>query len=439
MTNSKKPYKRLKRDTRDLIERYLNLGKSLSWIAGELGFSVSTITREVKAHRSDAGRRHRAVSGNLASCCAHHKSCTKTNVCTICQRKGHPRCASCREVRCTNLCKDFVKLTCKTTERSPHVCNSCHEATGCVLQKWRYHATDAQRMSDEEKVASRAGIDTDPAIIAAVNDLVRPLLAQGQTPGQIWLTHANDIPFSRRTFYRYNELGLFGMTALELTRKPGYKRRAKKDTGTSLSVGEGHAYKDFLALPEEERLAVCEMDTVMGCKHDVGSILTLHLKRLLFQIGIKLTVHDSAHAVAAIDWLELILGKAFPEVYGLGLSDRGFEFYDTDGIEESAFFKGTRRMQLYYCDARRSDQKASCERQHVEFRKIVPKGTSIDALTNYELAEIFSHVNSTPRRTLFGMSPMALAMQVLPGEFFCELGLRLIAPDEVILSPKLLK
>ena len=181
------------------------------------------------------------------------------------------------------------------------------------------------------------------------------------------------------------------------------------------------------------------MDTVMGTKHDAGSVLTLHLKRLLFQIGIKLTVHDASHAIAAIDWLESILGSDFKKVYGLGLSDRGIEFHDSDAFERSALFPGKQRMRLFFCDARRSDQKASCERQHVEYRKIVPKGMSIDSLTNFELAEIFSHINSTPRRTLFGMSPMTLAMQILPREFFEELGLRLIPPDEVVLSPKLLQ
>jgi IS30 family transposase len=229
------------------------------------------------------------------------------------------------------------------------------------------------------------------------------------------------------------------MTALELPRKAGYKKRRSKPKGTTLEVAAGHAYADFLALDEELRLGVCEMDTVMGTKHDTGSILTLHLKRFIFQIGIKLANHDCDHAVAAIDWLESILGENYRHFYGLGLSDRGIEFCNTEAFEASSLFPGKKRMHLYYCDPQRSDQKASAERAHVEFRKVVTKGTSIDALTNFELAEVFSHVNSAPRRTLFGMSPMALAMQVLPKEFFEELGLRLIAPDEVILNPSLLK
>jgi len=438
MSEKNKPYRRLDRCARDHIERYLNSGKSLSWIASELSFSVSTVTREVKAHRIDGGQRRRTATGNVANVCALCNDCTKTGLCTVCGSPYHPRCARCKKVRCTNLCKDFVRLICKQVEKSPYCCNSCNKAVGCTLHKWRYSAKDAQRAADDKKVASRLGIDADPATVEAVNELVRPLLARGQSPGQIWLTHADDIPFSRRTFYRYNELGLFGMTALELPRKAGYKRRKKKPKESTFKIAEGHTYKDFLALEEELRCAVTEMDTVMGTKYDIGSILTLHSKRLLFQIGIKLSVHDSEHAVAALDWLESILGEDFPKIYGIGLSDRGIEFYSTEDFEMSVVFPGKVRMQLYYCDARRADQKGSAERNHVELRKIVPKGTSIDALTNFELAEIFSHINSAPRRSLFGMSPMELAMQVFPKEFFDELGLRLIPPDEVTLSPKLL-
>lgn len=439
MSENNKSYRRLDRTARDQIERYLNLGKSLTWIAGELGYSLSTISREVKMRRCDQGFTCRTVTGNLTNLCAHYKTCKKTDTCTVCISAHHPRCATCKKVRCSNSCKDFVCLICKTVERAPYCCNSCSKTQGCRFHKWRYFAKDAQRMADEEKVTSRVGIDTDPQIIEAVNDLVRPLLAKGQTPGQIWLTHADDIPFSRRTFYRYNEMGFFGMTALELTRKAGYKKRRAKPKESGGQVAEGHTYKDFLTLEEDVRLSVVEMDTVMGTKHDVGSILTLHIKRLLFQIGIKLTVHNSEHVVSAIDWLEELLRGSFGKFYGVGLCDRGIEFFPTEAFETSRLVPGTKRMQLFYCDARRANQKGSAERNHVEFRKVVPKGTSIDSLTNYELAEIFSHVNSQPRRTLFGMSPMALATQVLPKEFFDELGLRLITPDKVILNPTLIK
>ena len=439
MNEKKKSYKRLTRADRDVIEHLLNRGISLSEIAKEMGFALSTITREVKEHRTDVGYRRRTATGNLSNVCAFYKTCEKINVCTICQRRRPSRCASCKQVRCSNMCKDFIRQYCSKTQRSPYVCNSCAKATGCSFHKWRYVALDAQRMADAQRVDSRAGIDADPEVIKAINEIIRPLLEQGQSPSQIWLTHADEIPFSRRSFYRYNALGLFGMTAFDLHKKVRYKQRRKNPMQSPLKVPDGHTYKDFSSLDEEIRQSVVEMDTVMGCKEDVGSILTLHLRHLHFQIGIKLAYHDCKHAKGALDFLEQILGSRFVDIFGVGLCDRGIEFFDTTALEASVVFKETKRMHLYYCDARHSEQKGAAEKNHVEFRKIVPKGTSIDRITNYELAKIFSHINSTPRRSLFGVSPMQLAMEVLPKEFFDELGLSLIPPDKVILNPSLLK
>ncbi|MEG0322567.1 MAG: IS30 family transposase [Raoultibacter sp.] len=366
--------------------------------------------------------------------------CEKTNLCTVCQRVRPSKCAHCPKVRCSTLCKDFIKRTCKTVERSPYVCNSCTEVKRCTLRKYRYIALDAQRMSQTTKIEARVGIDMDPENLKAVNDIIRPLLAQNQSPAQIWLTHAHELPFSRRTFYRYNELGLFNMTAFDLPKKVRYKARKKKSEGTSpLKIPAGHFYKDFCDLEEETRASVVEMDTVIGCKEDAGSLLTLHLKRIHFQIGIKLPHHDCGQVEAALDWLEGILKDRFLSIFGLGLCDRGIEFCFCNDLENSKLFVGKRRMKLFYCDARHSEQKGSAEKQHVEFRKVVPKGVSIDALSNHAIATAFSHINSTPRRSLFGMSPMQLATEIFPKEFFDELGLMLIQPDEVILSPNLLK
>lgn len=440
MDRKKTSYKRLDREARNKIEHYLDTGKSLSWIAEKLNFACSTITREVKAHRTDLGQRTKTVTGAITNLCVNKNHCEKTNLCTVCQRVRPSKCAYCTKVRCSTLCKDFIRRTCKTVERSPYVCNSCAESKGCSLRKYRYKALDAQLRANAAKTETRTGIDMDPENLHAIHKIIRPLLAQNQSPGQIWLTHAHELPFSRRTFYRYNELGLFNMTALDLPKKVRYKTRKKPASGIStLKIPQGHFYKDFCDLEEEVRASVTEMDTVIGNKEDVGSLLTLHLKRIHFQIGIKLTSHNCAQSTSALDWLEEILKDRFREVYGLGLCDRGVEFCYCNDLEDSKLFPGTKRMRLFYCDARHSEQKGSAEKQHVEFRKVVPKGTSIDALSSRDIATAFSHINSTPRRSLFGMSPMQLAMEVLPQKFFDELGLRLIAPDEITLNPSLIR
>jgi IS30 family transposase len=100
---------------------------------------------------------------------------------------------------------------------------------------------------------------------------------------------------------------------------------------------------------------------------------------------------------------------------------------------------GKKRMSLYYCDPQRPDQKGSCERAHVDIRKILPKKlTSFDALNAYDMATVFSHVNSVPRPSLGGASAMQLAQAIFPKNLFDELGLELVPTKDICLKPALI-
>ena len=76
---------------------------------------------------------------------------------------------------------------------------------------------------------------------------------------------------------------------------------------------------------------------------------------------------------------------------------------------------------------------------HKLLRCIIPKGTSIDSYSQADMVTITNHINSYCRKSLFGHSPYTLAMGTFPEDFFILLGLELILPDSVILTPALLK
>ena len=52
---------------------------------------------------------------------------------------------------------------------------------------------------------------------------------------------------------------------------------------------------------------------------------------------------------------------------------------------------------------------------------------------------MMSHINSAPRESLGGLTPYALAEMMLSKTLMKAFGLRKIAPDDVILTPDLLK
>ena len=82
-------------------------------------------------------------------------------------------------------------------------------------------------------------------------------------------------------------------------------------------------------------------------------------------------------------------------------------------------------------------QKGACEKNHVELRKVLPKGTDFDALTQWDVTVACSHVNSYVRAGQ-GVAPIALASLALPANLLESLGVTAVPPDDVVMRPGLL-
>jgi IS30 family transposase len=129
--------------------------------------------------------------------------------------------------------------------------------------------------------------------------------------------------------------------------------------------------------------------------------------------------------------------KNFRKVFPVILTDNGSEFKDPKSLEFSP--KGKRRTKIFYCDPNTSWQKPGVEKSHVEIRKILPKGSSFEKLTQTQTFMVRDHVNSLSRENLNGRCAFELASLLLPDEVISTLALKRIPPDEVILKPLLLK
>ena len=117
------------------------------------------------------------------------------------------------------------------------------------------------------------------------------------------------------------------------------------------------------------------------------------------------------------------------------LGDRGSEFLDFGKIETG--MDGARRTSMFYCDPVKPGQKGAAEKNHVELRKILPKGTDFDALAFADVSLACSHVNSYVRPGQ-GAAPIALASLALPRNLLESLGIEAVPPDDVIMKPSLL-
>ena len=180
------------------------------------------------------------------------------------------------------------------------------------------------------------------------------------------------------------------------------------------------------------------MDTVLGCEGSRKALLTFHFSGCSFMMAYLLDSKESRHVKNVFDSIERAIGTfPFASAFSLILTDRGGEFQIPDALEcgEDSLI----RTSIYYCDPMCSWQKPHCEKNHEYIRKICPKGTSFDDCSQKDINLMMSHINSSPRQSLGGLSPMALAKLMLPQELLNFFALTEIPADDIVLTPALLK
>ena len=87
----------------------------------------------------------------------------------------------------------------------------------------------------------------------------------------------------------------------------------------------------------------------------------------------------------------------------------------------------------------RSGQKGGIEQAHTLLRMILPKGTSFEFLTQWDVNLIINHINSTPREILDGRTPYSVALESFGEEILKAFQLKPVEPDKVNLTPKLIR
>lgn len=424
--------KHLTMDNRIYIEKSLDNNVAFKDIAKVLCKDPTTISKEVRKHRSIKERNNYASHNK----CVHRFKCGLTNVCkrTVSCNK---RCVSCPS--CNKRCEKFQEETCIATLKAPYVCNGCYKKAQCRMDKYFYKAVTANRQYKSILAESRNGINISEDELIRLDETISPLILNGQTPYEILEAHS-EISQCVKTIYNYIENGALSVKNIDLPRKVKYKiRKSHKSEIKDTGIFEGRTYKDYLAYIEAHPdTNVVEMDTVVGREGSHKVFLTLYFRNCHCMLIYLLPDKTNLSVKAVFDYLEKKLTtfgflKAFPII----LTDRGTEFSNPDSLEIGA--NNLIRTNIYYCDPMASWQKAALEKNHEFIRYVLPKGSSFDNLTQCDATKLANHINSTARASLNGQSPFKLAVLLLGENAVRAFGLRQIASDSIVLTPDLLK
>lgn len=424
--------KHLTIEDRIYIQNELDKGTSFKDIARFLCKDPTTISKEVKARRASDWF-HKGTFLNAKNFCTKRFRCKKTNACNKILLCG-VKCASCPT--CNQTCPDFQKERCSKLDRAPYVCNGCSKKINhcTIAHKYTYNARFADRKYRECLKDSRSGIAMTRQELHKKDKIITPLINQGQSPYQIVANHP-ELNLSVRSVYNYLDMGLLTARNVDLKRKVKFKpRKVHKSQISDRRVFNGRTYADFQQLHLE---SFVEMDTVHSAVGSSKTLLTFFFTREKLFLAFLMNWNTEGSVRLVLDRLEKRFGTFdFLTLFEYILTDRGAEFGDPDSLETGV--TGIQRTNIYYCDPMRSGQKGGIEQAHTMLRMILPKRTTFEFLTQWDVNLITSHINSTPRESLNGRTPYDVTLEAFGEDVLKAFQLRRIDPDKVILTPKLI-
>lgn len=425
-------------DDRIQIQVKLAEGSSLSQIAKDLSKNRATISREILKHRqqSDIG-----AYGRVSNRCQFRKNCKITSICMDmpdCLR----HCAGCH--RCNSVCDQYQEEQCERLNTAPYVCNGCPDRPKCTLRKMFYDAKIAEKDYRSMLTACREGFNMTTGELKKLNEMVSPLIKNGLSIHNIYVNNADQLTVGERSIQRLMHADMLTATIMDQPRVCGLKPRKgqKKERKIDKACRIGRTIEDFKKfISEHPNLSVVEMDSVIG---RVGGkvLLTLIFPSSELMLAFLRDNNTAQSACGCINHLYDLLGsKDYCSLFPVLLTDNGSEFSDPTAMEFSE--DGIQRSHIFYCNPMASYEKPHVERNHEFIRRILPKGTSFDNITQDDINLILSHINSYGRPSLGDKSPFQVfAFQY--GKEFAEQLLRLlclkeISPNEIVLKPKLLR
>ncbi len=131
--------------------------------------------------------------------------------------------------------------------------------------------------------------------------------------------------------------------------------------------------------------------------------------------------------------------ELFKKLFPVILTDNGSEFSNPKAIEFGDERYSGLRTRVFYCDAASPYQKGAIEVNHELIRRVLPKGTNFNTLTQNDISLMMNHINSYKRKKLNNRSPYETFSFYHGEEVLHKLGCYLVAARDIMLKPALLK
>lgn len=396
------------------IEIGLGMNLTASKIAKSIGKDVSSVTREIK--------RNLKMIPCRETCSHCVKNCLKR---TFIDGK----------------CANFVENKCRKLEKFPYCCNNCPNRRPCKNTKYVYNCSYAHEKARNLLKKSRSYVNLNEKEIEYIDKVVWDGVMKNQSLFHIfesddYLKKITSLSSLRRYVYK----GILNTKAHHLKQYVVYKHeydyeRRKRKSIEHLYCRTYDFYLDFVK--QNPNFNIFQYDSVIGKKTDKFAILTITNVETTFQFGRLILKSNRDSVLAEMNNLKEIFGEKFYDIFQINLADNGVEFETFDRIEFDE--NGEQRINTFFTRPYKSSDKGKCERNHEFIRYVIPKGETLDFLTQNKLNLLFSNINSYKRKNLKGLSPYEVFVKKFGVEICNKLNISFVPAKEVNLSRNLLK
>lgn len=415
---------------------------SASELSNNLKVDVSGLIKHIKEYRQ-------IKQTTAQNKCGRKTTCEITLLCKICPgnnyRKEPKPCSHCSRNNCNQSCSLFTLIpNCDRLKKFPYVCNGCDKSNYCRLNRFVYDPVDVWKSMVTKRSESRKGSHASEQEFKRLGELLIPLIKdKHQSLPQIFQTHKEEIRWSYPTILSFIDQGLIeGLKNIDLTKRVRYPAHYKKSNNepTNAAFLANRTFDDFIAAKSEKQFAdVVEMDTVLSCRGVDACLLTLLFRKSNFMLAFLLKEKTAKEVAKVFEWIKKQIGiELYKQTFEFVLTDNGSEFANPDSIELD-YATGERVCRLFYCDPGKSGQKGKIEKNHVELRKIFPKGCDFSQFSQEQINVALSNINSEPRGILNRNCPGVIAKGFLDEKILALNEYQFVDPDMVILHPSLLK
>jgi len=305
------------------------------------------------------------------------------------------------------------------------VCNTCGKKGYCQLTKRYYNFKIAEKMTTSRNHDARSITKLKEDTLKTIDMIVSEGVLRGQSLHHIYIGDKTlQSLCCERTIRRLIYRGNLSIKPHHLRRYVRYKRQYQKEL-KDINIRDiraliGRSYKDYVRYClAHKRLNITQYDSLIGKIDDKQAILTIAFPKYNFQFGLLIKKGSPASVKHRLNQLFDRLGPDLVNaIFPINLCDNGIEFSYFHQLEDN--MNGLRRIKTFYTNPYRATNKAPAERNHELVRYCLPKGKSLNGLTQDVVDDMFSNINSYVRQSIGNKTPYDL-VKARFGKHFLDL------------------